>query len=194
MEGRTVDLDADTASPSEEFHALVENAVLASKRDPFDPMELALQAAGDRLLMQTEHLHPEWSLLREYPLTPELLAVTHAWKLGDGEDVVVASKGAPEAIAELCRLSPERRASVAVTAAALASEGLRVLGVARAGMTLGDLPVEHRQFALEFIGLVGLEDPLRPTVPAAVAECQTAGIRVVTVSYTHLTLPTNREV
>ena len=56
--GRTATLGADVANLSEEFHALLENAILASKRDPFDPMELALQAAGDRLLMQTEHLHP----------------------------------------------------------------------------------------------------------------------------------------
>ena len=109
---------------------LLENAILASKPDPFDPMELAIQAAGDRLLMQTEHLHPEWSLLREYPLTPQLLAVSQAWKLGAGEDVVVACKGAPEAVAELCRLSPERRVAVTNEAAALAAEGLRVLGVA----------------------------------------------------------------
>ena len=181
-EGRTVDLQPGVASLPEEFHALVENAVLASKRDPFDPMELALQAAGDRLLMQTEHLHPEWSLQREYPLTPELLAVSHAWQLGDGEDVVVASKGAPEAIAELCRLSPERRASVAADAASLASDGLRVLGVAAARVTAGDLPEEHQKLVLEFIGLLGLEDPLRSTVPAAVAECQTAGIRVVMIT------------
>jgi Ca2+-transporting ATPase len=182
VEERTVDLHPDTANLSEEFHALVENAVLASKRDPFDPMELALQAAGDRLLMQTEHLHPEWSLLREYPLMPGLLAVSHAWKLVDGDEVVVASKGAPEAIAELCHLSPERRASMASNAAALASDGLRVLGVARARMTVGDLPSEHRQLSLEFVGLLGLEDPLRPTVPAAVAECRTAGIRVVMIT------------
>ena len=135
--GRTATIGADVGNLSEEFHALLENAILASKRDPFDPMELALQAAGDRLLMQTEHLHPEWSLLREYPLTPQLLAVSQAWKLGAGEDVVVAGKGAPEAIAELCRLSPERRASVADEAAALAAEGLRVLGVACARMAAG---------------------------------------------------------
>ena len=180
--GRTATIGADVGNLSEEFHALLENAILASKLDPFDPMELALQAAGDRLLMRTEHLHPEWSLLREYPLTPQLLAVSQAWKLGAGEDVVVASKGAPEAIAELCRLSPERRADVAGEAAALAAEGLRVLGVACARMAAGSLPGEHSQLALEFVGLVGLEDPLRATVPAAVSECRTAGIRIVMIT------------
>jgi Ca2+-transporting ATPase len=33
---------------------------------------------------------------------------------------------------------------------------------------------------LEFVGLLGLEDPLRPTVPAAVAQCRTAGMTEVT--------------
>ena len=182
VDGRTTSLGADAADLSEEFHALLENAILASKRDPFDPMELALQSAGDRLLMRTEHLHPDWSMLREYPLTPGLLAVSQAWKLGVGDEVVVASKGAPEAIAELCKLSPEKRASVAGEAAALASEGLRVLGVARARTTAGALPAEHDRLALEFVGLVGLEDPLRPTVPSAVSECRTAGIRIVMIT------------
>jgi Ca2+-transporting ATPase len=111
-----------------------------------------------------------------------LLAVSQAWKLGAGEDVVVASKGAPEAIAGLCRLSPERCAAIAGEAAALAAEGFRVLGVASARMSAGSLPAEHSQLALEFVGLVGLEDPLRATVPAAVAECRTAGIRIVMIT------------
>ncbi len=182
IDDRATVLGGDVADLSEEFHGLLEYAILASKRDPFDPMELALQAAGDRLLMKTEHLHPEWSLLREYPLTPQLLAVSQAWKLGAGEDVVVASKGAPEAIAGLCRLSPERRAAVAREAATLAAEGLRVLGVAAVRMTAGSLPAGHNQLVPEFVGLVGLEDPLRDTVPAAVAECRTAGIRVVMIT------------
>ena len=180
--GRSAILGADVTDLSEEFHQLLESAILASKRDPFDPMELALQAAGDRLLMRTEHLHPEWSLVREYPLTPQLLAVSQAWKMGEGDDVVVACKGAPEAVADLCRMSPEKRASVAREAAALAAEGLRVLGVAAVRMTAAALPAEHSQLAPEFVGLVGLEDPLRATVPAAVAECRTAGIRVVMIT------------
>ncbi len=179
---RTATIGADGGDLSEEFHSLLENGILASRRDPFDPMELAIQAAGDRMLMQTEHLHPEWSLLREYPLTPQLLAVTQAWRSGGGDEVVVASKGAPEAIAGLCRLSPEKRAEVASEAAVLAAEGLRVLGVGCARMSATSLPGEHSQLVLEFAGLVGLEDPLRDTVPAAVSDCRTAGIRVVMIT------------
>jgi len=181
--GRTsVDLDGASVELPEELHALIENAVLASKRDPFDPMERALNAAGDRLLGQTEHLHPDWRLVREYPLTPELLAVSQAWGSGVGDEVAVASKGAPEAIADLCHLSPEGREALARDVASLASEGLRVLGVARGATRAGDLPEGHHDLELELVGLLGLEDPLRPTVPAAVAECQTAGIRVVMIT------------
>ncbi len=178
----SVDLAGLEGPLPEPVHELLEHAILASKRDPFDPMERALQAAGDRLLVGGEHLHPGWSLAREYPLAPDLLAVSHAWRTGDGHEVVVASKGAPEAIADLCHLSPAERASLAQEVAGLASGGLRVLGVARGCARLPDLPSEHHDLELEFVGLLGLEDPLRPTVPAAVAECRAAGVRVVMIT------------
>jgi len=179
--GPSVDLAAVAAPLPEEVHGVLENAILASKPDPFDPMERALREAGDRLLGDTEHLHPDWSLAREYPLAPELHAVSHAWKTESGE-LVVASKGAPEAIADLCHLGPEERAAFVAQTSELASQGLRVLGVARGVVRLQQLPEEHHDLALELVGLLGFEDPLRPTVAAAVAECRTAGIRVVMIT------------
>lgn len=175
--------DLTQAGPElpEPVHALMEYAILASKRDPFDPMERALHEAGKRWLMETEHLHPDWSLAREYPLDPDLLAVTHAWTRGDGH-IEVATKGAPEAVVDLCHLAPERRAEVDARVAELASQGLRVLGVARGQYPIGALPERHHDLALAFLGLLGLEDPVRATVPAAVAECRTAGIRVVMIT------------
>ena len=47
---------------------------------------------------------------------------------------------------------------------------------------MGSLPEEHHDLSLQFVGLLGFEDPLRPTVPAAVAECQAAGVRVVMIT------------
>jgi Ca2+-transporting ATPase len=180
-EGRSQKLsEADEELP-EPLHRLMEFAILASKRDPFDPMERALHEAGKRWLMETEHLHPEWSLLKEYPLCPELLAVSHAWDSRDGH-VVVATKGAPEAVADLCHLPPERRTRLEARVAALASRGLRVLAVAGARYPTPGLPDAHHDLELDFMGLLGLEDPVRPTVPAAVAECRTAGIRVVMIT------------
>ena len=180
--GATTDLASLTVELPEELHGLLEHAILASRRDPFDPMERALHEAGDRLIRGTEHLHPAWVLAREYPLTPGLLAVSHAWRRGIGDEVVVSTKGAPEAIADLCHLDPEQRDSLARDVLSLASQGLRVLGVARGATREGQLPADHHDLSLELVGLLGFEDPLRPTVPGAVAECQTAGVRVVMIT------------
>ncbi len=181
ISGSSTDIAGLDALP-EELHALLEHAILASKRDPFDPMERALHEAGDRLIKDTEHLHPSWSLVREYPLAPGLLAMSHAWATGIGDEVVVSTKGAPEAIAELCHLSPEARELLASEVQSLASQGFRVLGAARGTTATGALPEEHHDLTLSLVGLLGFEDPLRPSVRNAVAECHTAGVRVVMIT------------
>jgi Ca2+-transporting ATPase len=179
---RSIDLADVVSSLPEELHVLLESAILASKPDPFDPMERAVHEAGIRLLEGTEHLHPDWSLAREYPLTPDLLAVSHGWSTGRGDTIVVAAKGAPEAVADLCHLAAGDRERLAAQTAELASRGLRVLGVARGTGPIAKLPREQHDLNFEFVGLLGFEDPLRPTVPAAVAECLAAGIRVVMIT------------
>jgi Ca2+-transporting ATPase len=171
----------------EDFHEVVEYAILASQRDPFDPMEVAITALGDRHLAGTEHLHPGWVLQREYPLSCELLAISRVWKAPDGEDHVIAAKGAPEAIFDLCHLDEATTQAAATRVEGMAAEGLRVLGVARAHFRLGDLPDGQHDFAFELVGLVGLADPVRAEVPAAVAEYREAGIRVVMITGDHLT-------
>jgi Ca2+-transporting ATPase len=172
---------ADAALP-EEYHRLLEYAVLASKRDPFDPMEKALTRLGDGYLASSEHLHQHWDLVQEYPLSPELLALSHVWQSSDGDDFRVAAKGAPEAIADLCHLDPAAKAAVLARVAALADTGLRVLAVASARFSRRDLPDAQHAFEFHYLGLVGLEDPVRPAVPAAISECYTAGIRVIMIT------------
>jgi len=167
----------------EQVHTLVEFGILASQRDPFDPMEKAFHELGLRHLAKTEHLHRDWTLVRQYPLSKELLAMSHVWKSASGERYVIAAKGAPEAIADLCHLDQEQRRALSDEIAAMAENGLRVLAVARAYFTRTEaLPVEQHQFDFELLGLVGLVDPIRPSVPPAVAECHEAGIRVVMIT------------
>jgi len=166
----------------EDFHALVEYAILASRIDPYDPMEQAFHALGQQFLAQTEHLHARWSLVHEYALTPELRAMAHVWK-GEAQDFhVVAAKGSPEAIVDLCHLDAQRRGEVAAAADAMAARGLRVLGVARARHAGPPWPAGEHDFDFEFIGLLGLADPLREEIPQAVRECREAGIRVVMIT------------
>lgn len=165
-----------------QFHELVEFGILASQRDPFDPMEIAFKECGDEYLANTPHIHGDWNLIREYPLSPQLLAISHVWRSPDGGHYVIAVKGAPEAVADLCHLSPAQQNDVIECVGQMADAGLRVLGVAKAYFDEGSLPDEQHGFDFQFIGLVGLADPIRETVPPAVAECYQAGIRVVMIT------------
>jgi Ca2+-transporting ATPase len=168
----------------EDFHDLVEFGLLASGQDPFDPMDKAFHNLGREQLAETEHLHgSEWKLMHAYGLRPGLLAMSHVWRAADGrQELIIAAKGAPEAIAELCHLSATDFAASKLSVDAMAAEGLRVLGVARASFAGPTWPDSQHDFAFEFLGLVGLADPLRPSVPSAVGECRTAGIKVIMIT------------
>jgi Ca2+-transporting ATPase len=171
-----------TGQLPEPFHELLEYSVLASQSSPFDPMEKAIRDAGKRLLAGTGHLHDGWSIVQEYALSKKLLALSHVWQSpGDGE-YVIASKGAPEAIFDLCHMDEEERSRLVAVVESMAEEGLRVIGVARARYKKGGLPPDQHDFRYDFIGLLGFFDPLRPTVREAVKECYEAGLRVVMIT------------
>jgi len=181
--GQSVDLTRlNGESLAEPFHELAEFSILASQRDPFDPMEKAIKQIGERHLADTEHLHADWELVHEYPLSTDLLALSHVWRSPAGTDYAIAAKGAPEAIADLCHFNEDEVAELSEHIREMADDGLRVLGVARAEFQQTALPGEQHDFDFEFLGLVGLADPVRPTVAEAVAECYAAGIRVVMIT------------
>ena len=161
---------------------LIEAGMLSSEIDPVDPMEKAIVEIGDRLLPGQRELQVDARLVKEYPLRPQLLAHTHAWSSLTDSSYVVATKGAPEAVAGLCRLSDEQREILNQQTARMANDGLRVLGVARATFHGGEWPASPTGFAFEWLGLIGLADPVRPTVAIAVRECHGAGIRVVMIT------------
>jgi len=149
---------------------------LASEPSPFDPMERAfhdLPRTDDRLDAELE---------RRYPLSADLLAVTHVWRHNGSSRVTIAAKGAPESIVRFCRLSAEEADSVLREATAMAASGLRVLGVAHAERDLVLLPSDPRELRPQFVALMGLADPLRPSVPQAMRECRRAGVRVIMIT------------
>jgi Ca2+-transporting ATPase len=181
--GRFCDVDGVSATALPDVcHETIEYAILASQEIPVDPMEKALSELGTRALKSTEHIHPDWQLVREYPLSRQLMAMSRVWKSPDGRDYVIAAKGAPEAIGDLCHLTPARMKEHSEQVNVMASEGLRVLAVARARFTLPGLPQEQHDFQFELIGLVGFTDPVRPQVKGAVENCRKAGIRVVMIT------------
>ena len=181
VDGRAYELDRNPLP--ERFHELAEFAVLASPADPFDPMDKAFRDIGDAYLAGTEHVHGNWQLVREYPLSENLLALSHVWRSPDLTDYLIAAKGAPEAIVDLCHLDPPRVAAVQQQVEAATAGGLRVLAVARARFRRSDpLPTEQHDFDFEYLGLAGLHDPVRAGVPDAITDCTSAGVRVVMIT------------
>ncbi len=166
----------------EEFHEIIEYGILSSQTNPFDPMEKAILNMGEQYLKNTDHIHIDWQMVKEYPLSKDLLAMSRVFFDVKQSQQTIATKGAPEAIFELCHLAEERRAEMAKAVAELASQGLRVLGVAKAKAGNGHLPPVQHDFDFELVGLIGLSDPIRDTVPAAVRECYQAGIRVIMIT------------
>ncbi|ARV19272.1 Calcium-transporting ATPase [Curvibacter sp. AEP1-3] len=181
--------DGEPHALPEAFHRVAEYAILASVEEPFDPMEQAFHRLGAQTLQDTEHLHRDWTLVREYGLSPQLRAMSHVWTADDGDAHIVAAKGAPEAVFDLCHLPPAELARAQAAAAALADQGLRVLGVAssRVPGAAGTitLPGQEHDFDFTLLGLIGLEDPLRLGIADSVAECLQAGIRVVMITGDH---------
>jgi Ca2+-transporting ATPase len=183
----TASADLDLAAAGdlpEAVHRLLEYAMLASRRGALDPMDRAILARGDRSLADTEHLHPEWQLEREYPLTPELLAMSHAWRDVDGTSTV-AAKGAPEAIVDLCHLGPAAAAEWMERVRPLADRGLRVIAVARGTAPGGTVAEGQHDHDFVMLGVLAFEDPLRPGVAAAVAQARSAGIEVAMITGDH---------
>lgn len=180
---------ADLRTASNELSSVLQSilsvAFAASEKQPFDPMERAIHGAAQQLVMHEVQRLNDMQLIREFDLTPELLAVTHIWQNTSSNVLQVAAKGAPETIFELCELDLELRHRFAARAAALAHDGLRVLGVARGVAAADRIPNSPRDIEMEFLGLLALADPMRPTVPAAIAECAAAGIRVVMITGDH---------
>jgi Ca2+-transporting ATPase len=150
-------------------------AALASEIDAFDPMEKAIVAAAGP---GARDVRGTWRLERDYPFRDDFMAMCHAWRSPTGERRI-ALKGAPETVLPLCN-RPDGMREVRAAAA----QGLRLLAVAE-GRCEGELPDDPRRILWRFAGFAKLSDPLRASVPEAVAQCRGAGIRVVMVTGDH---------
>jgi P-type Ca2+ transporter type 2C len=166
----------------EKFHELLEFGCLASQKDPFDPLEKEIKKSTEKFLLDTEHIHREWKLVREYPLSKNLLALSNVWESQDQRKHVIAAKGAPEAIFDLCHLNEVEKEDLLSRVREMADKGLRILGVAKADFQNDFLPERQHDFEFEFIGLLGFVDPVRPSVHQSLKDCYTAGIRVIMIT------------
>ena len=164
------ELDGKESLP-DAIHEVIEFSILASQIDPFDPMEKAFENWARTTWHKTEHMHRDWELVKEYPLSKKLLAMSRVWRSPSGKEYVIAAKGAPEAIVEMCHFEVNRQEELSRAVQVMAGEGMRVLGVATASLQETDLPDGQHEFDFKFLGLIGMEDPVRPGVPQAIKEC-----------------------
>jgi len=159
------------------YHPLLATAALASAVEPSDPMEIAIHRARSAVAAIPV---PKGPVTHAYGLRPEVLAMSNVWD-NDGT-LTLSAKGAPEAIAGLCRLPPDQRAALTAAVEAMAVRGMRVLAVATATAPDRNWAETQHDYAYALTGLLGLADPLRASVPSAVAECRRAGLRVVMIT------------
>jgi len=173
-------IDADGKSFGDNLKGaseVVKYGVLASQQNPFDPMEEAFILAGNQVFNGVENIYKEQVIIREYPLEDGSLSVVHVWG-NDDKAHLVALKGAPETVFDLCHVNHDNKLRFEQEVKNLASQGLRVIAIAKGKNTLV-LPESRHDFEFEFLGLVGLADPVRKEALPAVKMCKEAGIRVI---------------
>ena len=163
---------------SKQYQNIINTGALASQKDPFDPMEEAFLAATDNLAK----LYDGREIVKEYPLDDTSMSVAHIWSARRGQKVrEIALKGAPEEVLRLCAASDETKKEISEIVKDMASDGLRVLAVAR-GTVDGEVESRRDAYNYELLGLVALADPIRKEAKGAVKLAHQAGIKVIMIT------------
>lgn len=158
---------------------LVVAAHRASQKNSIDPMEKAIGQTHESISLPDSSNN---KLIKEYPLSRELFAMTRVIEHDSDNSITVSAKGAPEAIFSLCKLDEKETIKHLAEVNRMAEKGYRVIAVANAPLPENELPDTQHDFEFRFLGLIGLEDPIRPEVPAAINECYEAGIKVIMIT------------
>jgi len=202
FEGARIELAAEPAHPLRRpVHELLRAAALASDAQIVkgeheeswairgDPTEGALVVAAAKAGLHKTELDQRFPRRHEIPFASETKRMTTLHEAAEG--VVAYAKGAPEVILDSCvarrttegdvPLDEAHRRAILDAARKMASDALRVLAVARKADAL---PADAER-EMTFLGLVGMIDPPRPEVKAAIRTCEEAGIRVVMITGDH---------
>jgi len=159
-----------------------------------DPTEGALVVAAAKAGLWKEEMEEVQPRLAEIPFEAERKRMTTIHPDPITKSYIAYIKGAPDVVLQLCDrvyiggqeepLNPERRDEIVQVNASLASQALRLLGVAY--RRLKELPEELQADQVErdlvFVGLLGMIDPPRPEVREAIALARRAGIRTVMIT------------
>lgn len=178
----TIEVERLWVAPGVSESELMRAAVLASEPTPYDPLEQAIVRAAAVRAVDVAALHAN-ELVRDHPFDPESRSLVHVWR--ERELHRAYAKGALEAFATRGATATDVYEAAVAANESFASRGMRVIAVAssRAVSAAGDRASDEA--ALRLIGLVAFADPVRPGVTEAMAECRTAGIRVVMITGDH---------
>jgi len=182
IEKGTLDFSFATKFVEGVFADILYFAKLASKRHAFDPLEIELNEKFERYVAQGENIIQDWHLLKEYPLSKDLFAISRVWRSPGSSHYIVSAKGSPEAIMDMCKLSDTKKKKGMEKVFELAQKGQRVLGVAKAEFFKDSFPESQIDFKFEFLGFIGFVDDIRPNVVESVKECYDAGMRVIMIT------------
>ncbi|MDG0818140.1 cation-translocating P-type ATPase [Bdellovibrio svalbardensis] len=161
---------------------IIHIASLASNAYSFDPMERAIAEADSKF--QIENKNMVGKLVFQFSLSSHFFAMSNVWQQSQGE-VLVAAKGAPEAVVQISHLTESEKKEVFVAVDSMAQKGLRILAVASAPYKQNELPADQKALRLQLLGLVGFADPVRSGVKESIALCSEAGVRVMMMTGDH---------
>ncbi len=153
-------------------------AALACETEPYDPMEKAILNYIENNGADKEDVFKN-PLLFEYSFSSDTKMMGHVWSIENS--ATLAAKGSPESILPLCCLTKEASDNVAEQQTRLASKGYRVIAVARS-IDIKEYPDTLKECKLDFVGLIGLQDPPRDEVLESIKVCKSAGLRVVMIT------------
>lgn len=170
----------DTWSINNDNTKLLKYMGMACETDAYDPMEQAmLQYCEDNNISKNDLFSGE--LVTEYSFTNEQKMMGHVWKLNN--KIFVASKGSPEKILSICNLDNNKLELINSKINEMSLRGLRVIAVAKMEIENEQvIPSTLEECSLNFLGLIGLQDPPRESVKEDISICKKAGIRVVMIT------------
>ena len=170
----------DTWNFTKDNENLLKLMGMGCKVDAYDPMEKSMIGYCEEKGISRDILFGG-ELIKEYAFTDEMKMMGHVWKNGD--KIVLASKGSPESILTICKLSSDERKIAENKIIEMSKEGLRVIAVGQMKLSnINDIPDTLMECSLELCGMVGLADPPRESVKEDIKICTKAGIRVVMIT------------
>lgn len=158
-----------------EAKEMLSYAMWSSEPVPFDAMEIAIHEAYTKL--ETKDERPNYKLVYEYPLGGKPPMMTHIYEGPNGEKII-AAKGAPEAVIEVCALSKSQKDTILKAMQKMAHKGYRVLGVGVAEFEGTNYPKIQQELQFIFKGLIAFQDPPKANIQAVFETFYKAGIQV----------------